>query len=759
MGNSIKIVGLVLLTFQIVSAQGLSKACMDEILALTAKNPNFDVKSFLTDLPIEVVKTKAKLKLPFGKPKDNEVTSVGITVGCIKTFPESPAQIATVAKDIGIELAKKTAKGAVASAGGAALGSALAPGAAGAGVPGVGTAVGAAGAGAGVAGFLSGRAASASPVVMGPVLKKCEFIFNPQKKFCYDGAVYDKCDGMEYNPTTHICTGDVANIALCNNIQYNPTIQRCEGNAIQLKCGNDWYNSSTHSCYNNNKVVIKCGINPQAYNPDLMECKPKINANGIFLKTPVQHGDEHYEAVLIGEQIWLARNLNSTDSNGTCYNEDVNNCTHYGKLYDLEAARTACPTGWFLPSDDEWKMLIGYAGGTADVGGKLKATTFGGTDEYGFSALPSGFGISDIYSGVGDLNYWWSSTESSAYGAYGYQVKRDNSILSRESLGKSNLFSIRCLQYANPEQRKTRFFANITSEPSGVDLKFNGTVANNCSITPCKIELREGKYNINFAKDYYDSANTTIALTGDKFIHIKLVPNFGILNVREPSYVSNDYYYDDDDRWDFAVNGKSLPFGEIRLSPDTKYTIKLTHRCYEDIVDTVFIKKGGRVDYDMTKVAKNITLKQSKVVLNTAYKWRYVEEPIFVNNKEIGKTPWNGSVPLCSEIAIMEPENKIKMDLSEDRITKATYKKSIFTSTFIGTALNLAGVIFLGVGLSANADADVYYRDYSNLSLYARQERFDDLWDKHEEKKKDRNFYYLMGSVLLVSGIGVHIWF
>jgi CO dehydrogenase/acetyl-CoA synthase alpha subunit len=43
-----------------------------------------------------------------------------------------------------------------------------------------------------------GKTVSTIPIISGPVLKKCDIVFNPQKKFCYDGAVYDKCDGMEH---------------------------------------------------------------------------------------------------------------------------------------------------------------------------------------------------------------------------------------------------------------------------------------------------------------------------------------------------------------------------------------------------------------------------------------------------------------------------------------------------------------------------------------------------------------------------------
>ncbi|MDR2593664.1 MAG: PEGA domain-containing protein [Fibromonadaceae bacterium] len=740
------IIGLLLLAFQAVSAQGYPKSCIDEILALQAKNPNFDVQKFLTDLPAEVVKTKVKLKLPFGKPKDTEVTSIGITVGCAKVFPENPAQIATTVKDISIELAKKMGQKAVgatvASALGATDGSVVAGLLANAPLTVPATAAGAP------------AKTPPTPISTGPVLKQCDFVFNPEKKFCYDGAAYDKCDNMEYNPTTHICTGDIASRALCNNIQYNPTIQRCENNTLHLKCGDNWYNPATHFCYDKSNVAVaKCGINPQSYNPDLMECKPKINANGIFLKTPVQHEGENYEAVLIGEQIWLSKNLNNNIESSVCYDNNVDNCATYGRLYDLETARTACPTGWYLPSDAEWAVLASYVGGMANAGGKLKATSFGGTDNYGFAALPSGFSYSNSYSGAGDLSYWWSSTEFGLDGAYGWYLERGNGILNRNSLIKSSLFGIRCLQYVNPQQRKNRFLVNVTSEPAGVTLKFNGTTPSNCSTTPCKIELLEGKYNINFTKEFYDSTNTAINLTGDRYVNIKLVPNFGILSVKDPDYLNDIGRHE---QWNITINDNPTVFGDIMLFPNNKYSIKLTHRCYGDIVDSVSVKKGENMMLDLTN---RVTLKQSPVSLNATYKWKTVEEPVFVNQQEIGKTPFKGHVPLCSEIAIMEPYNNIEAKLSEYNIYEYTYKKSIFLSTFGGTALNLAGAVLLGIGLSANADVKDYYNDYSKLDLSEKQSKFDDLWEKYEKKKKSRNIYYLVGSVLLVSGIGVHIWF
>ncbi|MDR2999654.1 MAG: PorT family protein [Fibromonadaceae bacterium] len=64
-------------------------------------------------------------------------------------------------------------------------------------------------------------------------LKECDFVFNPERRFCYDGEVYEKCDGMEYNPSTHICTGVIARRALCDGTQYNPLTHRCGDNVVE----------------------------------------------------------------------------------------------------------------------------------------------------------------------------------------------------------------------------------------------------------------------------------------------------------------------------------------------------------------------------------------------------------------------------------------------------------------------------------------------------------------------------------------------
>jgi uncharacterized protein (TIGR02145 family) len=166
-----------------------------------------------------------------------------------------------------------------------------------------------------------------------------------------------------------------------------------------------------------------------------------------------------YNTVTIGTQTWMKENLKTTHyANGTaiplitgnsnwealtdtskayCWydNDSATNANTYGALYTWSAAMNGaassssspssiqgvCPTGWHLPSDDEWTTLTDYLGGEAVAGGKLKETgtthwqspNEGATNESGFTALPGGYRyfIPDTFYYIGNYGYWWSSTE------------------------------------------------------------------------------------------------------------------------------------------------------------------------------------------------------------------------------------------------------------------------------------------------------------------------------------------------------------
>ena len=173
---------------------------------------------------------------------------------------------------------------------------------------------------------------------------------------------------------------------------------------------------------------------------------------GYFIDFRNERDEKKYKIVKISEQTWMAENLNYETEGSKCYDSKPENCTKYGRLYDWTTAMTVCPSGWHLPSDDEWKVLENVAGKNV-AGNKLKAKSgwgnknlkddINGTDEYGFSALPGGSGTSGAgfnFVGIGYVGNWWSATLP-----YYRQINKHSNVF-RYNSNKFNLYSVRCLQ-------------------------------------------------------------------------------------------------------------------------------------------------------------------------------------------------------------------------------------------------------------------------------------------------------------------------
>jgi len=170
-----------------------------------------------------------------------------------------------------------------------------------------------------------------------------------------------------------------------------------------------------------------------------------------------------YKIVKIGEQVWMAENLNYEANGSKCYDNKTENCEKYGKLYNWETAMKACPSGWHLPNNAEWDKLYRFADGSSGSESPYNSITAGkylkakndwkepsnGTNTHGFTALPGGYG--DPYNAFRDIyvySYWWSSNENNANNAYArYMFNLYEGAYWVENFSKKNLLlSVRCLQ-------------------------------------------------------------------------------------------------------------------------------------------------------------------------------------------------------------------------------------------------------------------------------------------------------------------------
>jgi uncharacterized protein (TIGR02145 family) len=302
--------------------------------------------------------------------------------------------------------------------------------------------------------------------------------FNPDTQFCSGSTRYDKCGGSDYNPDTYFCLGSTIT-PLCGGQTFTSS-QFCHESTVRSKCGgtveynpgtedccgSSKYTLATHFCYDNSKVGSKCGTRTEIFDPDLYECR---EGSKIYLKTPVNYEGENYEAVLIGTQTWMAKNLNYNASGSRCYGDNSggdiqDRCSTYGRLYDWSTAmngaagstanpsgvRGVCPVGWHLPSDSEWDALMTAIGGSNSAGTKLKAASGwynngNGTDDYGFSALPGGFGITDVFDYVNNYGHWWSATDIFNMAYYRFMNYNTSRVIASNN-GHTYFYSVRCVK-------------------------------------------------------------------------------------------------------------------------------------------------------------------------------------------------------------------------------------------------------------------------------------------------------------------------
>ena len=160
-----------------------------------------------------------------------------------------------------------------------------------------------------------------------------------------------------------------------------------------------------------------------------------------------------YKTIRIGGQIWMAENLNYETEKSWCYQNKKENCDIFGRLYTWGAAMNACPTGWHLPTDEEWQQLEKFLGmPEADL---KKVRTWRGTGQgekllsdttLGFNILLGGFRNPPANNNLlGMQAFFWTATEEAGL-AYFRQFYNKSLNIFRRTRPKSWSFSVRCVK-------------------------------------------------------------------------------------------------------------------------------------------------------------------------------------------------------------------------------------------------------------------------------------------------------------------------
>ncbi|MBN1598531.1 MAG: hypothetical protein JW894_09575 [Bacteroidales bacterium] len=162
-----------------------------------------------------------------------------------------------------------------------------------------------------------------------------------------------------------------------------------------------------------------------------------------------------YNTVQIGNMIWMAENLNYNAGEGAvCYNNTDSNCVKYGRLYVWEVALKSCPSGWHLPTDEEWKKLeviIGMDSSLTDIvgtRGNNEGISLNEGGNSGFEALFGGYRLwwDKSYHYLDHYGDYWAATEDSKEEAWYRNFSKYDPAVYRNRINKKYAYSVRCVK-------------------------------------------------------------------------------------------------------------------------------------------------------------------------------------------------------------------------------------------------------------------------------------------------------------------------
>jgi len=139
---------------------------------------------------------------------------------------------------------------------------------------------------------------------------------------------------------------------------------------------------------------------------------------------------------------------------------------------EISGSNGICPTGWHIPTDEEWKTLEGYADSQYgigdpiwdatgwrgfDVGINLKSTSGwvsggNGSNIYGLTVIPGGARYANgTFDYMGFISPFWSSTENNDNDTWYRELHHGKSGVGRNFFNKNHGFSVRCIEGEPPQ--------------------------------------------------------------------------------------------------------------------------------------------------------------------------------------------------------------------------------------------------------------------------------------------------------------------
>ena len=254
---------------------------------------------------------------------------------------------------------------------------------------------------------------------------------------------------MTSNTGTHSYTLYINADVLNPNVYASMTDDWSRLYAFSVRCLKNSPNIVPNS---SSSIIADVSSSSTTYVPP---CKTSAKDNCEYGELKDDRDGQTYKTVKIGSQWWMAENLSYRTTGGYCYNDPFNdpaeNCRKEGRLYLWNVAKDACPSGWHLPSKEEWNTLFNAVGGSDTAGKMLKSVSDwhdngNGVDAYGFSLFPASYrDVKGNNYSIGSFAFFWSSSEYDEDKANDLWLMWENDSVGLDKYDKGFGYSVRCV--------------------------------------------------------------------------------------------------------------------------------------------------------------------------------------------------------------------------------------------------------------------------------------------------------------------------
>ena len=316
---------------------------------------------------------------------------------------------------------------------------------------------------------------------------------------------------------------------------------------------------------NYSTIITDVPTNDKVYTFNFVECR---DADGNY-----------YPIIAIGTQIWMGKDLQTSTYRNSDAVPNKSNYSNWGTLstdgysfYSIPSSNTSynlynwyavndkryiAPIGWHIPTDAEWTILSDYLGGDNVSGNKLKETgnnhwvtsNAGATNETGFNAFAGGSrSIDGSTYDIGNIGYWWSSTEGSTNNSSWYRdITNLTGILNRGMYSKSGGMSVRCVKGDVPILTTVTISGiTATTAISGGTITTDGDVsisqAGVCWSTDIHPTVNNSKTNDGISSGTFTSTLTNLIPETTYYVRAYATNAIGTSYGTEISFVSSINY-------------------------------------------------------------------------------------------------------------------------------------------------------------------------------------------------------------------------